>query len=156
MQYGLCCCIVWPSFTLFDCFVKIGATCKSFLGKWFTVPPTRRPCQKIARTPMHPAQQQRTENSFNLTWLSERFRSLKHYCHFSVCLIYKLYFVRKRRCPVLYVCSEMTEVLTYENKHGVASMIFLSNAAKYRRCMYKRVKGRDDGHTAFMNFLRVI
>ena len=36
-QYGLCCCIVWPSF-LFDCFVKIWATCKNFLGKWFTAP----------------------------------------------------------------------------------------------------------------------
>ena len=37
-QYGLCCCIVWPSF-LFDCFVKIWATRKNFLGKWFTAPP---------------------------------------------------------------------------------------------------------------------
>ena len=36
-QYGLCCCIVWPSF-LFDCFVKIWATCMNFLGKWFTAP----------------------------------------------------------------------------------------------------------------------
>ena len=36
-QYDLCCCIVWPSF-LFDCFVKIWANCKNFLGKWFTVP----------------------------------------------------------------------------------------------------------------------
>ena len=36
-QYGLCCCIVWPSF-LFDCFVKIWATYKNFLGKWFTAP----------------------------------------------------------------------------------------------------------------------
>ena len=36
--YGLCCCIVWPSF-LFDCFVKNWATCKNFLGKWFTLPP---------------------------------------------------------------------------------------------------------------------
>ena len=27
-----------PSF-LFDCFVKIWATCKNFLGKWFTPPP---------------------------------------------------------------------------------------------------------------------
>ena len=38
-QYGLCCCIVWPSF-LFDCFVKIWATRKNFLGKWFTAPPS--------------------------------------------------------------------------------------------------------------------
>ena len=29
---GLCCCIVWLSF-LFDCFVKILATCQNFLGK---------------------------------------------------------------------------------------------------------------------------
>ena len=36
-QYGLCCCIVRPSF-FFDCFVNIWATCKIFLGKWFTVP----------------------------------------------------------------------------------------------------------------------
>ena len=28
-QYGLCCCFVWPS-SLFDCFVKIWATCKNF------------------------------------------------------------------------------------------------------------------------------
>ena len=27
---------------LFDCFVKIWATCKNFLGKWFTVPPGRK------------------------------------------------------------------------------------------------------------------
>ena len=46
-QDGLCCCIVWPSF-LFDCFVKIWATCMNFLGKWFTAPPW----PKIARTPM--------------------------------------------------------------------------------------------------------
>ena len=32
----------------FDCFVKIWATCKNFLGKWFTVPPWL----KIARTPV--------------------------------------------------------------------------------------------------------
>ena len=37
-QYGLCCCIVWPLFLL-DYFVKIWATCKNFLGKWFTAPP---------------------------------------------------------------------------------------------------------------------
>ena len=51
-QYGLCCCIVWPSF-LFDCFVKIWATCKNSLGKWFaaTTPPYP-PWPKIARTPM--------------------------------------------------------------------------------------------------------
>ena len=47
-QDGLCCCIVWPSF-LFDCFVKIWATCMNFLGKWFTAPPW----PKIARTSMH-------------------------------------------------------------------------------------------------------
>ena len=40
-QDGLCCCIVWPSF-LFDCFVKIWATCMNFLGKWFTAPPGRK------------------------------------------------------------------------------------------------------------------
>ena len=40
-QYGLCCCIVWPSF-LFDCFVKIWATYKNFLGKWFTAPPGKK------------------------------------------------------------------------------------------------------------------
>ena len=34
-QYGLPCWIVWPSF-LFDSFVKIWATCKNFLGKWFS------------------------------------------------------------------------------------------------------------------------
>ena len=39
---------IWPSF-LFDSFVKIWATCKIFLGKWFTAPPPR---QKISRTPM--------------------------------------------------------------------------------------------------------
>ena len=41
-QYaGLCCCIVWPLF-LFDCFVKIWAICKNFLGKWSTAPPGRK------------------------------------------------------------------------------------------------------------------
>ena len=35
--HDLCCCIVWPSF-LFVCFVKIWATCKNFLGKWFKAP----------------------------------------------------------------------------------------------------------------------
>ena len=40
-QYGLRCWIVWPSF-LFDSFVKIWATCKNFLGKWFTAPPGRK------------------------------------------------------------------------------------------------------------------
>ena len=40
-QDGLCCCIVWPSF-LFDCFVKIWATCMNFLGKWFTALPGRK------------------------------------------------------------------------------------------------------------------
>ena len=37
-----------PSF-LFDCFVKIWATCKNFLDKWFTAPPRWK---KIAHTPM--------------------------------------------------------------------------------------------------------
>ena len=46
-QYGLRCCIVWPLFLL-DYFVKIWATCKNFLGKWFTAPPWL----KIAHTPM--------------------------------------------------------------------------------------------------------
>ena len=36
-QYGLCCCIVRPSF-LFDCFVKFGQLARIFLGKWFTAP----------------------------------------------------------------------------------------------------------------------
>ena len=45
-----------PSF-LFDCFVKIWATCKNFLGKWLTanlhpLPPPPPTWQKIARTPM--------------------------------------------------------------------------------------------------------
>ena len=41
-QYaGLCCCIVWPLF-LFDCFVKIWAICKNFLGKWSTAPPGQK------------------------------------------------------------------------------------------------------------------
>ena len=40
-QYGLCCCIIWPSF-LFDRFVKNWATCKNFLGKWFTAPPGKK------------------------------------------------------------------------------------------------------------------
>ena len=40
-QYGLCCCIVWPSL-LFVCFAKIWATCKNFLGKLFTAPPGRK------------------------------------------------------------------------------------------------------------------
>ena len=39
--------VAWPQFP-FDCFVKIWATCKNFLGKWITAPPW----QKIARTPM--------------------------------------------------------------------------------------------------------
>ena len=34
---GLCCCILWPSF-LFNCVVKIWATCENFLGKRFTAP----------------------------------------------------------------------------------------------------------------------
>ena len=38
-QYGLCCCIVWPSFP-FDYFLKIWATCENFLGKWYTPPPS--------------------------------------------------------------------------------------------------------------------
>ena len=40
---------IWPSF-LFDSFVKIWATCETFLGKWFTAHP---PWQKISRTPMY-------------------------------------------------------------------------------------------------------
>ena len=44
-HYGLCCGIVWPSF-LFDCCVKIWATCKNFWANG--LPPPRR---KIARTP---------------------------------------------------------------------------------------------------------
>ena len=32
---------IWPSF-LFDSFVKIWATCKIFLGKWFTAPPGKK------------------------------------------------------------------------------------------------------------------
>ena len=47
LYWGNFICIVWPSF-LFDCFVKIWATCKKFLGKWFTAPPW----PKISRTPM--------------------------------------------------------------------------------------------------------
>ena len=46
-QYGLCCWIVWPSL-LFDCFVKIWATCKNFFGQMVYHPPW----QKIAHTPM--------------------------------------------------------------------------------------------------------
>ena len=41
-QYGLCCCIVWPSLR-FDCFLKIWATCKKFLGKWSTTPGRKLP-----------------------------------------------------------------------------------------------------------------
>ena len=42
-----------PSFQ-FDCFEKIWANCKNFLGKWFTAPhpPPPHPLAKIARTPM--------------------------------------------------------------------------------------------------------
>ena len=50
-QYGLCCCIVWPSF-LFDCFVKIWATCKSFLGKWFTAPPGKKLPLRLCSSPL--------------------------------------------------------------------------------------------------------
>ena len=50
-QYGLCCCIVWPSF-LFECFVKIWATCKNFLGKWFTAPPSRKLPVRLWSTPI--------------------------------------------------------------------------------------------------------
>ena len=32
---------IWPSF-LFDSFVKIWATCRFFLGKWFTAPPGKK------------------------------------------------------------------------------------------------------------------
>ena len=41
-QYGLCCCIVWPSFH-FDCFLKLWATCKIFLCKFFTPSPPPPP-----------------------------------------------------------------------------------------------------------------
>ena len=37
-----------PSF-LFDCFVKLLATCKNCLGKWFTAPHGKK---YISRTPM--------------------------------------------------------------------------------------------------------
>ena len=37
-MYGLCCCIVWPSF-LFDCFVKIWASCENFFGQMVYPPP---------------------------------------------------------------------------------------------------------------------
>ena len=46
-QYGLCCFIVWPSF-LFDCFVKIYATCKNFFGQMVYRPPGK----KIACKPL--------------------------------------------------------------------------------------------------------
>ena len=49
-QYGLCCCIVSLSF-LFDCLVKIWATCKIFWGA-NGLPPPPPPWQKITRTPM--------------------------------------------------------------------------------------------------------
>ena len=39
--------VMWPSF-LFDSFVKIWVTWKTFLGKWFTAPPGK----KISLTPM--------------------------------------------------------------------------------------------------------
>ena len=35
-QYGLCCCIVWPSFK------NLGNLQKFYLGKWFTAPPGRK------------------------------------------------------------------------------------------------------------------
>ena len=41
-HYGLCCCIVWPTF-LFDCFEKIRATCKTFLANGLPPPPPPRP-----------------------------------------------------------------------------------------------------------------
>ena len=44
-HYGLCCGIVWSSF-LFDCCVKIWATCKNFWANG--LPP---PWRKIVRTP---------------------------------------------------------------------------------------------------------
>ena len=46
----VCCCIVWPSF-LFDCFVKICATCKNFLGKWFTAPLRRKLPVRLCLSP---------------------------------------------------------------------------------------------------------
>ena len=45
---------MWPLF-LFDSSVKIWATCEMFLSKWFTAPPW----QKISRTPMDKAMNQR-------------------------------------------------------------------------------------------------
>ena len=33
--------VAWPLFP-FDCFVKIWATCKNFLGKWITAPPGKK------------------------------------------------------------------------------------------------------------------
>ena len=66
-QYGLCCCIVWPSFP-FDCFLNIWATCENFLGKWFTqmVYP---PGQKNARTPIKIKEACRRSSSFsNAYW----------------------------------------------------------------------------------------
>ena len=47
-QYGLCCCIVWPSF-LFDCFVKFGQLARIFWANGLPPPPW----PKTARTPMH-------------------------------------------------------------------------------------------------------
>ena len=47
---GLCCCIVWASF-LFDCFVKIWATWKRFLGKFFPPPPPPPPSLRAKNCP---------------------------------------------------------------------------------------------------------
>ena len=42
--------MLWPSF-LFDCFVKIWATCKNFLGKWFTAPPEKKLPVRLCEQP---------------------------------------------------------------------------------------------------------
>ena len=57
-----------PSF-LFDCFVKIWATCKTFLGKWFTAPLAK----KIAHTPM--------------IWITKRFSLVRECNVFLQCCI---------------------------------------------------------------------
>ena len=70
-QNGLSCYIIWASF-LFDCFVKIWATCKNFLGKWFTAPP---PWPKIARTPMRAEDDPGTARSKQTTSKRKRVKS---------------------------------------------------------------------------------
>ena len=41
-QYGLCCCIVWPSFPVDFTFRKDLGDSREFLGKWFTAPPGKK------------------------------------------------------------------------------------------------------------------